>query len=499
MTFQKASGGLNPSTGSGVILAMLVALRINILLFSILVVVASGLGSARAFYLFQGFERESLEPSDLSFTGPVGIVEFREGNHVFRCTGALVSEDLVLTNAHCLLGDQDGLKSKLTSLSFYPNVDRFSVRKRGGLGTRYKADPNEKVWLGKKLVSDHSIPSDWAFFRLRRPVTKTDENVLSHFDVFMIDGPTAAELFGTALETVSYNGNIDRTKLEIVRKCVAQKEKNWKDQIFNTVDMLVHSCSGKKGSSGAGILVKIGGKRKLVALHVGGQYAENPKESLSKAELEEIREGNDPIPFDDYRFNVGAPSLTFYPTLRQLIGKRADSLQRQQRRDIQARLNDLGFNVGSVDGIFGKKTRAAINVFQQSTGSLPTGRLTTEQHELLFSNEFRVFAAGKTSKTVFEGRSDSLQEAVDSALALCIEERPDCRVVASLSKSQCFVLFWGLPVHRTIIFDQSEKSDLSLRMLMSGTSSYIERRLLYQNCWSPEERTAFIDPFSGPH
>jgi len=465
---------------------------------SILISVAVFFSPAQAFYLFEGFEREALTKQDLDFTGPVGIVEFRQGNHVFRCTGNLVSEDLVLTNAHCLFGDTDGLKADLRFLSFYPGADRLSLRRRGGLGRRYRADTTSKVWLGKTKPSNHAIPTDWALFRLKRAVPAPDKGV-GALDVLLIDGPLAAEQFGTALQKVSYNGDINRSKLEIVRHCIAQKERSWNEQIFNTVDMLVHSCSGKKGSSGAGILAEIAGSKKLIALHVGGQYADDPKESLSKEEIEAKREGSEPIPFDDYRFNVGAPSISFYPTLRQLIADSPKQFSRQVRRDIQSKLSDLGFNVGTIDGVFGKKTKGAIEVFQKSIGSLPSGRLTNSQIKLLNSPEFRVFAAGKTARKVFEAKSKNLQMAIDEALALCFEVRPDCHIVTALSANQCFVDFWGLPVHHTLVFEQEEKNELNFKMLMSGISSYMERRILYQNCWSPEERLAYVDPFSGPH
>ena len=125
--------------------------------------------------------------------------------------------------------------------------------------------------------------------------------------------------------------------------------------------------------------------------------------------------------------------------------------------------------------------------------------MTEHQLDLLFAPEFRVFAAGKTARKVFEAKSESLQDGIDKALALCFEERPDCHIVSALTDKQCLVDLWGLPVHRTLVFGRDDKTDLSYRMLMSGSSSYMERRILYQNCWSPRERLAFVDPFSGPH
>ena len=39
-------------------------------------------------------------------------------------------------------------------------------------------------------------------------------------------------------------------------------------------------------------------------------------------------------------------------------------------RLVQSRLNDRGFDAGVVDGIFGKRTRAAVKQFQESQGFL---------------------------------------------------------------------------------------------------------------------------------
>lgn len=55
------------------------------------------------------------------------------------------------------------------------------------------------------------------------------------------------------------------------------------------------------------------------------------------------------------------------------------SQNREQVRDIQVRLNALGHNAGTADGIMGRKTRAAIYAFQKAQGYTPNGKLTPEQ------------------------------------------------------------------------------------------------------------------------
>lgn len=64
---------------------------------------------------------------------------------------------------------------------------------------------------------------------------------------------------------------------------------------------------------------------------------------------------------------AGAPSITdSFPPDR--YGLTAD-----QRKQLQSRLNVLGYDAGSVDGVFGNKTRTAITAYQQKNGLPVTG------------------------------------------------------------------------------------------------------------------------------
>jgi len=52
------------------------------------------------------------------------------------------------------------------------------------------------------------------------------------------------------------------------------------------------------------------------------------------------------------------------------------NMSRAVRRDVQATLNGLGYNVGSPDGVFGPATRRGITGWQGQTGFKETGYLT---------------------------------------------------------------------------------------------------------------------------
>ncbi|MEM7438419.1 MAG: peptidoglycan-binding domain-containing protein [Pseudomonadota bacterium] len=58
-------------------------------------------------------------------------------------------------------------------------------------------------------------------------------------------------------------------------------------------------------------------------------------------------------------------------------------LSRAERRELQTRLNLLGYNVGAADGALGRKSRTAIGSWQSSNGALATGYLSAIQWEVL--------------------------------------------------------------------------------------------------------------------
>ncbi len=62
---------------------------------------------------------------------------------------------------------------------------------------------------------------------------------------------------------------------------------------------------------------------------------------------------------------------------------RKSGLSRAQTKKAQSALNAHGFNVGTPDGLAGKRTRKAIREFQRSLGNIPTGALSKAQYATL--------------------------------------------------------------------------------------------------------------------
>ncbi|UWR03682.1 caspase family protein [Ruegeria conchae] len=90
-----------------------------------------------------------------------------------------------------------------------------------------------------------------------------------------------------------------------------------------------------------------------------------PKTTSANPENESRQEGSAPQPIS----NAGVEASL--------------NLSRNDFRSIQRGLNALGFSVGSVDGIFGPRSRAALREFQSKNGTDSTGYLTAESVAVL--------------------------------------------------------------------------------------------------------------------
>jgi len=81
-------------------------------------------------------------------------------------------------------------------------------------------------------------------------------------------------------------------------------------------------------------------------------------------------------PSVNYAIGVGYLSdrLAGSPPIRGRFGPDATGLTQDQRRQLQARLNALGYDVGTPDGVVGRRTEAAIRDYQRDQGLEVTGR-----------------------------------------------------------------------------------------------------------------------------
>lgn len=116
------------------------------------------------------------------------------------------------------------------------------------------------------------------------------------------------------------------------------------------------------GSASYGIIRPTGnrGPAYLVGRNYGAVYSYNPAQAYALA-----------VNLLADRIKGGAGILTPWPTDDPPIS-------RAQRREIQTILQNMGYDVGAIDGILGEKTRNALIAFYQTKGLTFDGRVATK-------------------------------------------------------------------------------------------------------------------------
>ncbi|WP_299190953.1 peptidoglycan-binding protein [uncultured Litoreibacter sp.] len=97
--------------------------------------------------------------------------------------------------------------------------------------------------------------------------------------------------------------------------------------------------------------------------------------------------------------NANKPKRTVRRSTRstRAAKPRISSAQRAENREVQTALNYFGFPSGSPDGVFGKKTRAAVSNYQVHLGYAATGQLTSYEKDFLLQSYRRALAGGPTT------------------------------------------------------------------------------------------------------
>ena len=173
----------------------------------------------------------------------------------YHCTGTLIADNLVLTNAHCVIDPQTG---KLSSrIEFMPNVIDRNYQSKAQVerviyGTDFKNDPNE-------------MANDWAIMKINSPLGRK----YGHLGWKSIPSDVLARN-KKAFFFVGYSGDFPTPKYEkyftagtgwtasYEAGCSITREEN---------GSLFHDCATAGGSSGGAIIGVIGGKPYIIALN----------------------------------------------------------------------------------------------------------------------------------------------------------------------------------------------------------------------------------------
>lgn len=161
------------------------------------------------------------------------------------------------------------------------------------------------------------------------------------------------------------------------------------------------------------ILVAIGGQREA--------YAQNPFENFFNSIGRAFDDNKKTKKRANSRQKTKVQTRTNINPNRQSTPK---AKANPQTRKVQLALNNIGFNAGNPDGVYGKRTGQAIAQFQSSIGRTASGRLSPEEMDILFERSREIGQAGSATSSLALLK-DSLPEAGQSAYFDYDEDQDD--------------------------------------------------------------------------
>lgn len=327
---------------------------------------AAGIAQVQQVAVFGEDDRQLL-PGSLAFLdASIGL--FYSDKARSSCTGFCVGERTVATAAHCLFRTAGERPPALASFRFRVGNKQ---RQESAIAGHEDGAVYQSVLAGSHGVQVKppiDATRDWALVRLARPVCRGAE--------LSVEAATPAQLqrLGASghLLQVGFHDDFGAWQLAAARSCEvvadlptsiqAQLQKDFSD----AKSLLLHRCDTGQASSGSPILSDHEGRIRVVALNVG-TYLRTRLQVAGNA----VRHR--------YRASAIANTAVSGSAFAGIIGPftRARLLSgRDEVRSLQAALTRLGLDPGPVDGFYGDKTRAAVELYHDNVDSrlpaLPT-------------------------------------------------------------------------------------------------------------------------------
>ena len=186
----------------------------------------------------------------------IGRVQGTETNgQSYHCTGSLIADNLVLTNAHCVINPETGEKSK--KIEFMPNVIDGKYQDKAEV---------EQVIYGTDFKQTSKItPDDWAIMTINQPLGRK----YGHLGWKSI--PTATLVKNPkALFFVGYSKDFPTPKYQKYFRAGQGWTASYEagcSIVSEEEGFLLHDCATAGGSSGGAIIAAINGEPYIVALN----------------------------------------------------------------------------------------------------------------------------------------------------------------------------------------------------------------------------------------
>jgi protease YdgD len=313
-------------------------------------------------------ERTDLPQSHQSLGQAVGLLYSRRARTL--CSAFCVGDDIIATAAHCFFR---------TAQDPFPAISDFVFRsdsRRGGKQSRLAgqraATKAQFVLAGSMRLSVRppiEASRDWALARLDQPICR------GH--VLRLKPMPSVEISQHAHEgrmfQVAHHRDWHSGRLAFSRGCTVQHKDNtaqWDGIARDFIDaesLILHTCDTGGASSGSPLFVETPGGPVVVGINVG-TYVQS-KIALRGGSVVRRYRARDIA-------NTGVNIIALADKLGAF--SRAPILaSRTHIRSLQSQLKSRAVYLGSLDGTYGPKLRAAIESYER-THNLPVTGLATQ-------------------------------------------------------------------------------------------------------------------------
>ena len=323
-----------------------------------------GLAVAQSVAVFGTDKRVSLPPNLRPLREMLGVLFNVRQRTV--CTAFCVAPNIIGTAAHCLFKTDGAKVPQLSDFWFARNYD--SVRDYARVAGYETGDGAQNVIAGSFSLSTSppiNATSDWAFVRLSKPVCAKG--------TFQIEALSVEKIIQESNDghvyQVSYHKDFKQWQPAFSKPCLI--DRSFTDVPWTTIaadfgnpeNLLLHTCDTGGASSGSPLLLETQTGPKVIGINVG-TYVQSKTELHARGQAERAKA--DAIANTGVAAKAFAEKLEWFRAAHILMGI-------APMRELQQRLQDLGYYSGSIDGTYGPQLKAAIVSYQTAVRLTTTG------------------------------------------------------------------------------------------------------------------------------
>ncbi len=287
-----------------------------------------------------------------------------------NCTAFCVAPNIVATAAHCLFRKPAGRILRMTDFRF--DVLRGGKRQQTSIEGAANRSAGQHIITGTtrlRIRPPIDAAADWALMRTQTNICEGRALPIKVETIRQIEESSDRNM----MFQVAFHSDYQDWVLAWSQPCKVRAEfpelrtRTIRRDFKNTASLILHQCDTKGASSGSPILKMTDQGPVVVGINVG-TYVQ------SKVL---IRNGEVARKFDARPVaNTGVNAAVFAPYVDVL--RNAEILTaKEDIQQIQTALHRADLYRGSIDGVFGNRTRLAIKNYQRAQNRLPTGLPTT--------------------------------------------------------------------------------------------------------------------------